>query len=880
MPEMPLGGMPVETEPALNLPPQGRHGLVGREAELVRLERAFQRSPIVLLTGPAGVGKTELACEFARRLVDKGEGQDLALKTNDPPVPPPGKGELRGVGVFFTAFEYGAGLCRVLHEMGTTLQGIGFAHLSLEQQRQWIIDYLKHYPCLLVWDNFENVFHDSSGRSLDDTESQELLDLLRDAGDGPSYILITGRGKDWADESGIGYVHEELGGLEPFDAQHLARVIVDEAGVDAQGLGHEYEELLKLLQGNPMSMQVVLPHLKQHPPSELAEALQLSSPQPSVTPLPLGEGMGVRVDVSLLDAALACSFSRLSPRTKVHLPFLALFQQRVLLDVLTFMTQGEVYKSVMGEEVGWGACRTFLREARDCGILDSISPSVYLISPTVTRFLRQQLSRRLSPAQIATLEQEFVRVYADLGDYFLESLSSENSESTVTGVLAEEANLFQALQLGIEHRGAPEAYAHSGPHDATPGRWERIQLIFQPLAQVYKMQERVLELRRLRERLLAHLGYEAAQVESEGAVELWMYLQGSEINDAMGRMELDRAESICHRVLSYLEPLGETTHRPRVASVCHHLGLIAQGRGQHQQAEDWYKAALEINEPLGYEAECADSYHQLGLIAQSGQRYDEAAEWHRRALEIRERLGDEAEMASESHQMALVAEAGSQFQEALEWYQKARLAYEHVGDKAGAAAVYHKIGLIAHVQYDYKEAAGWYQKALMAYEELGDEVSGASDYYQLGAMALHRYDYQEAEEWFRQALRAYQHLANEAAIASSCQQLGVAAHAQGRYQEAEERYHEALEIFVRLEDEVTAASTWGQLGLLADQMGNYCHAVWYVGHTYEIAVAHQLPLLRQVRTHLSSLQSKMGTESFLRCWQEVSDTDILSELAE
>ena len=823
----------AETKSTLDIPPQGKYGLVGREDAMIGLERAFQKAPIVLLSGPPGVGKTELACGFARQLVDRAD---------------------RHGGVLFTSFEYGAGLYRLLHEMGTTLMSISFARLSLEQQRRWIIDYLMQNPYLLIWDNFENALN-----YLDRGESQELVDFLRDVANGPGHVLITGRGQQWVTQIDGGrrleYGHEVLRGLMDAGARQLGKLILEGAGVEPEGLGTEYSELLGLLNGNPMGMRVVLPHLNQHTPLELAQALE------RYRQVLDKKGRSIPGDEEGLEAALTCSFSSLSARTRAHLPFLALFQQRVLLDVLTFMTQGEVYTSVMGEEMGWGACRTFLREARDCGILDSLSPSVYLIHPTVSGFLRRQLSLRLNPSQIGDLEQEFVRVYADAADYFLENLSSENSDSTVTGVLAEEASLLHALELA-----------------QTEGQWEHVQLLLQPLGQVYKMQERVLELRRLREHLLDRVGLEPHEAEKEGAIELWLYLQGTEANDAIGRLEMDEAEGICYKVLKYLEALGNSAPQPQTASVYHYLGLIAQARYLHQQAEEWYRKSLNLNEILGNEAECADSYHQLGLLAQSRAAYDEAENCHRTALEIRERLGDEVESAGECYQLALVAEAGDQFQDAVEWFDRARMVYERMGDNSSAAAVYHRLGLIAQAHYDYEEATEWYQRALMAYEEMEDEDSGASDCYQLGVIAFNRYEYEEAEQWLRQSLGFYQHLGNQSGIANSCQQLGLATHARQRLQEAEDWYEKALEILLQLGDEVAAAITWGQLGLLADHRGNYPLAVWYVAHTYEIAAAHQLPLMAQAKTHLSSLRSKMGTEAFIKWWREVSDTDVISEL--
>ena len=822
MPDMLSEDATATSKPTLDLPPEGKYGLVGREDELEGLGSAFQETPVVLLTGPAGVGKTELACGFARRLLDRGDRQG---------------------GVLFTSFDYGAGLCRVLHEVGTTLQGIGFACLSQGRQREWVVEYLRQNPCLLIWDNFEYVF-----QYLDSSESGELVDFLQDIGEGSSYVLITGRGSAWANDVGKGYGQVELGGLKEVEARQLAGLILDGSDVGVVGLGAQCAELLNLLHGNPMSMGLVIPHLKKRTPSQLAQELLRLAQE---------EARGSKD----LEDALECSFANMSPRTRAHLPVLALFQQRVLLDVLTFVTQGEVYVSVTGEEMGWGACRTFLREARDCGILGSIPPSVFLIHPTVSGFLRQQLAHRLTGAQIEVLEQEFVRVYADLGDYFLENLSSENTDSTVTGVLAEEANLLRALHLA-----------------ETAGQWEHAQLVLQPLGQVYRMQERVLELRRLRERLLAHVGLEAEEAEKNGAIESWLYLQGTEINDAIGRLESDKAEGICHTVLRYLESLGDSAPQAQVALVYHHLGTIDQARNQYDQAEEWYRKALKINEPLGNEAESADSYQQLGSIAQSQRRYEEAEEWHRKTLEIRERLGDEAESAGECHQLGLVAEAAFEFEAALEWHHRARNAYENVGDKASAGAVYHRLGLIAQLQFDYEDATGWYQKALMGYEELGDESKGANDYYQLGVIALERYDYEEADGWHHQALQAYEKQGSEIGVANSYHQLGMVAHSQSHQEQAEEWYQKALEIFLRLKDEVAEALTWAQLGLLADHSGNYPDAVWYVAHTYEIAATHQLPMLSQVKTHLSDLRSKMGTEAFVNCWQEISDTDVLPEL--
>ena len=806
--------------PTVDLPPEGRYGLVGREGEIDSLREAFRSNSVIVLVGPAGVGKTELACGLGRKLAETGD---------------------RPGGILYTSFEYGAGLTRVLHEIGTTLQGIAFARLSLPEQRRWIVDYIRNNPALIIWDNFEKVFG-----YLADSECQELVDLVRDLSGGLSHILVTCRDVSWVEGSEIEHGLEELGGLSEADVRQMAEAVLEGAPVDPLGSAHE--ELLGMLWGNPQAMRLVLPHIQEQGPQTLVQVLRSSC-------------CGAADAGAVMEDALEVSFSLLSPRTQKHLPFLSIFQQRVLVDVLTFITQGDAYPKVMDEKLGWGACRSFLREARNEGLLDSISPSVYLIPSSVSSFLRRRLEQQISPSQVSELEEEFVRVYTGLGDYFLESLATEESESTVTGVIAEEGNLLQSLRL-----------AESG------SQWDAVQFVLQPIGQVYKMQERILELRRLREGLLDRIGRDPAEAQRTGAQHLWMYLQGTEINDRVERREMDSVESICHTVLGYLDTVSDEDVQTQRASTYHYLGLASHYRAAYEEAEDWYRKSLEINEPLGYEAESADNHHQLGLLAHARKRYQEADEWHVKGIEIRERLGDEAEVAAGYHQLGLAAEGLVDLNRAFDMYIKAQGAYERLEDKANAAAVYHRLGLIAQAHFDYEDASGWYQRALLNYEELEDEDSGANDLFQLGVMVLRRQEYEEAEEWLRQALEAYRRTENEAGDAHACHQLGVVAHAQGRSEEAEEWYRRALESFLSREDDISAASTWGQLGLLADHRGNYAHAVWYVAHTYEIAREHDLALIDAAKGHLSDLRARLGDESFLACWQEVSDSDVLSDL--
>ena len=121
------------------LAPVGR--FVGRDDVFYQLELASRLQQVVVVHGPGGTGKTELAKAFGRWLRDTG-GLDHSN------------------GVIFHSFEPGVatfGLDGVITAVGLQLFGSDFARLSAEERRAVVAQTLRDYRLLLIWDNFESV---------------------------------------------------------------------------------------------------------------------------------------------------------------------------------------------------------------------------------------------------------------------------------------------------------------------------------------------------------------------------------------------------------------------------------------------------------------------------------------------------------------------------------------------------------------------------------------------------------------------------------------------------------------------------------------------------------------------------------------------------
>ena len=668
------------------------------------------------------------------------------------------------------------------------------------------------------------------------------------------------------------YASLTLDGLTESDGYALAATLLDASETPATRADADFGELLELLGGHPLAMQIAIPPVKEVPASVVTgELRRLMAEQPD------GGEAGRSV---VLTAAMEYSFSRMSRRNRTHLPFLSLFQRRVMLDVLSHITEERAYGQVMGDDLASGAsrslltpdggiqssgrsyasCRTLLRQAQAAGFLEPISPSVFQINPAMPWFLGRKLGGQVSGNGIQALEQEFVRVYADTADYFMESLY-ENQDTGTTAVLAEEGNLTQALGLALEYR-----------------QWDNAQLLIQPLAQVYRMQKRFPELRRLRGQLLDVIGHTAAEAEANGAVEFWQYLLGTDAMESVEIMDLDRAAGFNEQLLAYLleQPGGDTDER--TAAVYHQNGLIATRRGRYDEASEWLEQGLEIIDGGEDQESIADACFAIGQVRHHQRQYSAAKEWYLRALDIHQRLPDYEEMVNDFRALGSACHLRFEYDEARSWYHRARELVEENRDEETAIYIFHALGTVDHSEYLFEEAQSWYQQALGLCDRMGMTEQMVVEFHHLGTLAQARGIPDEAEEWLTIAMEYRERMGDVRGVGIEARQLGVVFHEAGDLEKAYQWYDQAREAFENSRDVLRAARTYGQLGMVEEERGNLPDALEWVARTYQLVNQYQLPMLVQVKAHLARLRDAMGAEVFAQWWRDNTGAEAPEDL--
>lgn len=223
-----MGPLPGGASARLAPIPESAYGVVGREDEVGEVVASLSGKPsVTLVTGPGGIGKTEVCREALRRLRDRGRHVVYAVTAGAS-----------------TAWAQCDAVAKALGVPGMEQR----EGVAVKDYARYLTDRLSDLGSPVVYlDNWEDawVASDEEGR-------RELVALLRALRDGGSAVLASSREAAADYETGARTIRvHELGRKPSID---LFRKVLEAKGAGPDLSGPEFEELVIRLEGHPLAI--------------------------------------------------------------------------------------------------------------------------------------------------------------------------------------------------------------------------------------------------------------------------------------------------------------------------------------------------------------------------------------------------------------------------------------------------------------------------------------------------------------------------------------------------------------------------------------------------------------------------------------------------
>jgi predicted ATPase/uncharacterized protein HemY/DNA-binding XRE family transcriptional regulator len=246
------------------------------------------------------------------------------------------------------------------------------------------------------------------------------------------------------------------------------------------------------------------------------------------------------------------------------------------------------------------------------------------------------------------------------------------------------------------------------------------------------------------------------------------------------------------QLVESLEQAREVNDSWLVAWVCYVQGTTAWWEGQYAQATIHLEASLPLARAIGDQWLVARALWDLGRAAEFTNDYARARRLFEESLAIQRQLSDKLGMAHSLGGLAGVARAFRDYPTARELTTQRLQIDRQLGNKRGIAYGLLVLGEIALDQGDYPQATALLEESLALYQELGAKEWLADVWGVLGQAALAQGNYARAMGCFEAIRTQACAAADQVMLASSLNELGRAALAQGDYAQAMARYRESL----------------------------------------------------------------------------------------
>jgi tetratricopeptide (TPR) repeat protein len=727
-----------------DLPKAPAHGFVGRARELLAVQRLLRDHRVLDLLGEGGLGKTALAVECARWLLDLRRFERVAFATVE---------DLPDARVLLDRI----GRQLVPGYSVSVAEGTGSEEERLRHALQPVERVLWERRVLLVVDNLETLLPQPGQATPEETEG--VLALLAElAKKGETRLLLTSREALPPPLDGAAV---RLGPLSKREGRALIAGVLARAGRAPAGEASEQrvDELIETVGGHARSLVLLSPLIAE-------QGLQVTAESVAGVMKDLeARNPGMR-ELSLL-ASIRLSLARLPTDARRQVRALSIFHGPAHVWVLSKVLEVE-------PDVALGLCR----QLADLGLAVGKDPYLFpdpALGPAVadeaSEEERRGMEERWLAASMGLIDALYIMYFQD-------------SQIALRGTLAVLQDLMAALAKAEQQAGSA-GLASEDVLERVTNLLAIVRAIGRPAA--------LSQLEQLRQRL-------------EGRLADWSHVRfasaRAEVEQRLHEEDINGAVATARRLMDRAEATGDSYSGAPYdrASADLMFGRVLRLASRPSEALPYLERAEKRFEEVRGAGE-ENAARMLGVIA--GDRGDallalgrleESAESHERGIAIDEQWGNRRSAAVGRFQIGIVRLEQGRWQEALEIFEKAKQIFEALPEPGLMASAWHQIGRAHAEANQWNRAEAAFQEAIRISVELKDKDGQARALNQLGEIYRLQDRLEQSAQLYRQAARLFPERGDLRARAESLSNLSLVLRDLGLLPEAREAATQAIDL--------------------------------------------------------------------------------------
>jgi tetratricopeptide (TPR) repeat protein/transcriptional regulator with XRE-family HTH domain len=253
-----------------------------------------------------------------------------------------------------------------------------------------------------------------------------------------------------------------------------------------------------------------------------------------------------------------------------------------------------------------------------------------------------------------------------------------------------------------------------------------------------------------------------------------------------------------------------------LARVWLHLGRIANGRGDLEQAEHLYRQGLIAARRVGRPETISAILLCWGEFLVHRGDYMQAEQYLWESMALARELGHRRKISLILQNLGEIADARGEYEQGSKFYAEGLKLVQQDGDYAMMSIYLQNMGVKAGLLGNYVQAWQLYEEGLQYARKIGHKQRISALLMNMGLLAFRMGQEQQALELSLESLELGRQVGHRMRIASVLQNLGIIARASGDYEQAAQYLEESLLIAREIKHNWLIAETlceWGELHL-------------------------------------------------------------------